>query len=162
MNAVSIAAITGAAVSLTVDGKTLRVKPFSIAKIGELSELMADSREHIAPRIDEAIKAIPKDTPPAIVKSIIDAVVAARRELLEPTFEQVCEWILFNPIHLCKAVWLCVDEGDRQQVEYETFCMAIRAIGDQGDFLQRWKVASGLAEPINPSNSTPHTSAVAE
>ncbi len=89
-----------------------------------------------------------------MIGDIIYAVSKARKEYLEPEFNEVIEWAM-GPLNVCKVVWLCIDEKDRAELTLEKVAIAIQMDSKNGGFAfgMRWRQLSGLETEPNPENS---------
>ncbi len=114
-----IALITGASTPLKLaDGKTVQVKPLTFETFGELYNEMILERMRYAPKVEEAVSSIPANSSRDFVANVVSAVAYARKSLLEPTFEELMDWLASNPVNIARAVWYCIDDKDK----YRNWC----------------------------------------
>jgi hypothetical protein len=145
--------IAGASTPLKIGDKEYQVKPMNMKVFGDMNEDLIRSRLDTAPKLEDVVSVLTPGMSKQLVADIIYGVAKARKEYLEPEFDELYSWSV-SPVNIAKLVWYCVEEKAKSEISFESLAIAIQIEEKNGgNFMTRWKQLSGLESEANPETS---------
>lgn len=147
----SIAVVTGAPVTLKINGTDRTFKPLTASLIGKWCQRLAEERVAMLPSMNDLMVSLRGHDAKAISEAI-KTMYDLHRQATNPTIDDLLSWMTDNPMNLVNVLAECV-EGEPVDIDI-FFPVILRELNDGGKFANQWLEVSGLAgNPTKPSEA---------